>query len=46
MSRRETRKERLARREGFILGLSVGGLSVFTVWELMAHHVLTVTNHP
>jgi len=44
--RRETRKEALARRAGFLTGLAVGSSVVLALWFLAAWHILTVTAGP
>jgi len=44
--RRETRKEALARRAGFLTGLAVGSGVVLVMWVLASWHILTVTAGP
>ena len=44
--KRETRRESLARRNGFVLGFLVGSSVVLTMWFLAAWHILTVTAGP
>ena len=44
--RRETRKEALARRAGFLTGFLAGLSVVLALWFLAAWHILTVTSGP
>jgi hypothetical protein len=44
--RRETRRESLARRAGFLLGFLAGSSVVLALWFLAAWGILTVTAGP
>ena len=44
--RRETRREAIARRAGFLLGFLAGSSVVLALWFLAAWHILTVTAGP